>query len=43
MAKTTHKEPEAEVRKRQNAAKANGPASHTTIEYTEEQIEHVRR
>ncbi|XP_008206442.3 dnaJ homolog subfamily B member 12 isoform X2 [Nasonia vitripennis] len=36
-------EPEPEVRKRPNAAKSNGPHVQTTIEYSEEQIEHVRR
>ncbi|XP_058807017.1 dnaJ homolog subfamily B member 12 [Phymastichus coffea] len=44
MSKQTGKsEPEAEVRKRQTTSKANGPQVQTTINYTEEQIEHVRR
>ena len=36
-------EPEAEVRKRHASAKSNGPDVQTTIEYSEEQIEYVKR
>ncbi|KAL7289901.1 hypothetical protein TKK_0016292 [Trichogramma kaykai] len=34
---------EPEVRKRYNSAKNNGPSVQATIEYTEEQLEHVKR
>ena len=36
-------DPESEVRKRQNASKSNGPQPQAAIEYTEEQLEYVKK
>lgn len=40
---TGKSEPQPEVRKRQSASKPNGPQVQTSIDYTGEQMEHVKR